>query len=295
MDQPPPPVRCAWPAFGTRVMTGTQHLNLGHTSTGSVVLRGTEGRRGSLVDESGRFYKPLQGGERGDQETSFYEKIQADESVPKNILAYFPRNLMEAFAIAALRYSHAVLEDLTHGFKHPSVADIKAFLWPLIKEKDASTTSGELGFRLGGMQVYDERQGTTWRADRKWCKNIKSSEMHSVLLRFVSSNCSQDEAPFDGKHANEVYVEAVAKLQELKSWFEVQQSYQFYSASVLFIYEGGDLKAEGGMDSTAEQARKLSTRLVDFAHVTYNNQKDENFLHALQALIALLSLLITSA
>eukprot|EP00850_Spirogloea_muscicola_P020146 SM000208S06316 [mRNA] locus=s208:12683:12940:- [translate_table: standard] len=51
----------------------------------------SEGRRGSLVDESGRFYKPLQGGERGDQETSFYEKIQADESVPKNILAYFPR------------------------------------------------------------------------------------------------------------------------------------------------------------------------------------------------------------
>eukprot|EP00850_Spirogloea_muscicola_P010044 SM000058S18474 [mRNA] locus=s58:13034:15603:- [translate_table: standard] len=234
MDQPPPPN-----------LRPSAHQVSGH--------RFEEGRRGSLVDESGRFYKPLQGGERGDQETSFYEKIQADESVPKNILPYFPR------------------------------------------EKDSSTTSSELGFRIGGMQVYDERQGITWRADRKWCKNIKSGEMHSVLLRYVSSNCGQDEAPFDGKHANEVYVEAVAKLQELKSWFEVQQSYQFYSASVLFIYEGGDLKAEGGMDSTAEQARKLSTRLVDFAHVTYNKQNDENFLHALQALIAHLSLLITSA
>eukprot|EP00850_Spirogloea_muscicola_P016323 SM000131S26753 [mRNA] locus=s131:312710:315314:+ [translate_table: standard] len=286
MAQPPPPPN----------LRPSAHQVSGH--------RFEEGRRGSLVDESGRFYKPLQGGERGDQETSFYEKIQADESVPKNILAYFPRYYGTV---------HAVLENLTHGYKHPAVADIKmgARTWhegasesyiAKCKEKDSSTTSSELGFRIGGMQVYNERQGTTWRADRKWCKNIKASEMHSVLLRFVSSDCGQDEAPFDGKHApfdgkhaSEVYVEVVAKLQELKSWFEVQQSYQFYSASVLFIYEGGDLKAEEGTNSSTEQARKLSTRLVDFAHVTYNDQKDENFLRAIQALIAHLSLLITSA
>lgn len=46
---------------------------------------------GSSVDESGRFYKPLQDGERGNREIEFYEKLQVDEGVPPHIRSFFPK------------------------------------------------------------------------------------------------------------------------------------------------------------------------------------------------------------
>jgi 1D-myo-inositol-tetrakisphosphate 5-kinase/inositol-polyphosphate multikinase len=49
-----------------------------------------EGRVGSLVDDSGRFYKPLQTGARGDKETQFYDKIWSDTAVPPAVKAFFP-------------------------------------------------------------------------------------------------------------------------------------------------------------------------------------------------------------
>jgi 1D-myo-inositol-tetrakisphosphate 5-kinase/inositol-polyphosphate multikinase len=49
-----------------------------------------EGRVGSLVDDSGRFYKPLQDGARGDHETLFYDKIWSDTAVPPAVKAFFP-------------------------------------------------------------------------------------------------------------------------------------------------------------------------------------------------------------
>ncbi|GJP42454.1 hypothetical protein CLOM_g2016 [Closterium sp. NIES-68] len=49
-----------------------------------------EGRQGSLVDDSGCFYKPMQAGERGEKELNFYNKIAADESIPAEIKAMFP-------------------------------------------------------------------------------------------------------------------------------------------------------------------------------------------------------------
>ncbi|CAI7931299.1 unnamed protein product [Closterium sp. NIES-54] len=49
-----------------------------------------EGRQGSLVDDSGCFYKPMQAGERGEKELKFYTRIAADTSIPPEIKAMFP-------------------------------------------------------------------------------------------------------------------------------------------------------------------------------------------------------------
>lgn len=62
--------------------------------------------------------------------------------------------------------------------------------------------------------------------------------------------------------------------------FEQQTGYQFYSASILIIYEGFPEGASGGSDD-----RKVTLRLVDFAHVVYGRGKDTNFLEALDAVI----------
>ena len=85
--------------------------------------------------------------------------------------------------------------------------------------------------------------------------------------------------------------------------FKTQTSYQFYSASFLAIYEGQpqptsgtsntdiDSSSGGGIGSGGK--RRVSLRLVDFAHVLYDRGVDENFrdglasaIHALRQLAA---------
>ncbi|KAI5059933.1 hypothetical protein GOP47_0024353 [Adiantum capillus-veneris] len=48
------------------------------------------GKVGPLIDGAGKFYKPLQDGERGEREKRFYEHFSADMNVPSNIKAFFP-------------------------------------------------------------------------------------------------------------------------------------------------------------------------------------------------------------
>ena len=49
----------------------------------------------------------------------------------------------------------------------------------------------------------------------------------------------------------------VAQLRSLEAWFRRQREFQFYSASVLILYEG---------DATGSEDAYVRVRLVDFAH-----------------------------
>jgi hypothetical protein len=43
------------------------------------------------MDDSGRFYKPLQDGARGDKEVNFYNKFWSDPNVPPSVQKFFPK------------------------------------------------------------------------------------------------------------------------------------------------------------------------------------------------------------
>ncbi|KAL0316550.1 UNVERIFIED_CONTAM: Inositol polyphosphate multikinase beta [Sesamum radiatum] len=49
------------------------------------------GKLGPRVDDSGRFYKPLQGDERGAREVAFYTSFSSDTKVPDHISRFFPK------------------------------------------------------------------------------------------------------------------------------------------------------------------------------------------------------------
>ena len=58
---------------------------------------------------------------------------------------------------------------------------------------------------------------------------------------------------------------------------QVQRDFQFYSSSVLIIYEG---------DAESPEEANVAIRLVDFAHTfTSKGQKDPNFIAGLRAVI----------
>jgi 1D-myo-inositol-tetrakisphosphate 5-kinase/inositol-polyphosphate multikinase len=256
-----------------------------------------DGRVGSLVDDSGRFYKPLQDGARGDKEVLFYNRFWSDTTVPPAIQKFFPKFYGTAeidSTNTGVTVKHAIMENLSDGFQKPGIMDVKvgARTWYIeagpkyvekCKAKDKETTTEALGYRVSGMQVYKAKNAEVWKAPRKWCKDLKPEDVPDALKRFVSSNPSA-ESGWDGAFAKNVYGATLTELQELKAWLEVQTSYHFYSASVLLVYEG---------EPTCPQT--VSVRLVDFAHVLYDRDTiDENTLSGLNAFMQRLTDIIES-
>jgi hypothetical protein len=98
---------------------------------------------------------------------------------------------------------------------------------------------------------------------------------------------------------------ALAFVQELRDWFEVQTEFAFYASSILLAYDNssGDLSADG--DSTgSSDGLSLRAKMIDFAHVHSPNERciagsragkplqttgrDESYLIGLKALEELL-------
>ncbi|CAI5473590.1 unnamed protein product [Closterium sp. Yama58-4] len=159
-----------------------------------------EGRQGSLVDDSGCFYKPMQAGERGEKELKFYTRIAADTSIPPEIKAMFP--------VCHGSKEFLVMEDLTRNYTKPCIMDIKMGrkTWyegapqkyiDKCLVKDSTTTSGTLGYRVAGMQVQDSRTGAMWRAGRKWCQNLTNQQMPAVFRLFFSPTPTADAPGID--------------------------------------------------------------------------------------------------
>lgn len=80
----------------------------------------------------------------------------------------------------------------------------------------------------------------------------------------------------------------LARLREFEAWAQQQRSFQFFQASVLFMYEG---EAE-----TMQQA-KARVAFVDFAHTfqTVDGARDENLVASLASLVKILEQVVAAA
>lgn len=257
------------------------------------------GQLGPLIDESGRFYKPLQKDERGSREAAFYQSFSSDARVPDHIRRFFPKfygtELVEA-SDGSGQHPHLVLEDLTANYTNPSIMDVKigSRTWyPQASEdyiqkcfkKDRETSSLFLGFRLAGLQIYGGQEIGYWKPDRKVTQKYSADEVTLVLRKYVSSNQSLElDKDSDCALASTVYggdSGILAQLLELKSWFEDQTLYHFNSCSVLIFYDKDCL--EKGNPGPA-------IKLIDFAHVYEGSGViDHNFLGGLCSLIKFIS------
>ncbi|KAG9152425.1 hypothetical protein Leryth_015831 [Lithospermum erythrorhizon] len=259
-----------------------------------------KGRLGPVVDDSGRFYKPLQSDERGKNEVAFYKSLSSktESLIPDNIRRFFPvfygTELVEATDGSGPK-PHLVLQNLNVGLKFPSIMDIKIGTrtwYPQASEmyitkclkKDRESSTVKLGFRLCGLQVYNSKESGYWKPDRKAVAKLSAEDVKMVLRKFVS-----DEG-FDSDHPDCSVASIVlggpngilSQLRELKAWFEDQTMYHFYSCSVLMMYDKE--KALSGGDPVAE------VKMIDFAHVGKGNGViDHNFLGGLCSLIKFVS------
>ncbi|KAJ6358583.1 hypothetical protein OIU76_000322 [Salix suchowensis] len=186
------------------------------------------GHPGPLIDDSGRFYKPLQDDDRGAIEAAFYTSFSSNTRVPDHIRRFFPvfygTKLLEA-SDGSGQWPHLVLEDVVSGLSHPSVMDVK------------------IGSRtwISGLQLYESEESGLWKPDRKLVQHLSADEVRVVLKKFVSSNSPIDpNLNPDCSFASSVYGGSsgiLAQLLELKSWFEDQTIYHLNSCSVLMVYD----------------------------------------------------------
>ncbi|KAH7866840.1 hypothetical protein Vadar_025660 [Vaccinium darrowii] len=265
----------------------------------------SDGKLGPLVDDSGRFYKPLQSEERGANEVAFYTSFSSNKQIPDHIRRFFPvfygTQLLKASDGSGM-CPHLVLQDLVSSHINPSIMDIKigSRTWPpqasedyIAKclKKDRGSTSTELGFRISGFQVYGSKESGYWKPDKRYFRSFTTEDVKLALRKFVSSNASADsDCNPDCAFASVIYggsMGILAQLLELKAWFEDQTIFHFYSCSVLMMFEKE--LALKGRSSGAE------VKLVDFAHVVEGRGViDHNFLGGLCSLIKFTSEILTS-
>ena len=151
----------------------------------------------------------------------------------------------------------------------------------------------EIGFRIVGMRccVYDTEE-TTGRdagvrtgtgSEAGICKVVTYDKAYG--MRLPPERAHEGFAAFfhNGRGLRkEVLTQMCAKLRGLVACFEKQEQYQFYSSSLLFVYDGDQDHGKGDA---------IQLKLIDFGHVQYRRQRDDGFLFGCRNALAILEAL----
>jgi len=218
----------------------------------------------------GRICKPL-----NEREKSFYERAQ------NNLFNQFIPDFYGSQRVEDSEYIE--LRDLLDGIKKPCIADIKignhlkegivhspVFIHEEQLKKTMNCTSGQLNFRIVGMQIYHLDTRNFIKKDHSWGRQLSKETVKDGLKLFFNNG------PSIRKEVIKMFEE---KIQELIKFFQDQRLYRFYSCSLLFVYEGDVMLSP-----------KVEMKMIDFeqAWEVLDGGRDEGFLIGLQNLLSYL-------
>ena len=227
-----------------------------------------------------------------------------------------------------------VLENAAHGFRKPNILDIKLgvrlYADYAREEKKIrfdkiteETTHKELGFRIGGMRVWqgsntegrDDVDTEGYKVfDKSYGRStVTKDNIHEALQSFVFNESAGIDEEL-GRLVCQAFMTDVQRIQEV---LEAKES-RMFSASLLFVFEGDGAALRTAMEEasnspttmtsgeTAEeddepeieiQLPKIYTvKVIDFAHASWTPGQgpDENSLLGVRSVARILEDLASS-
>jgi 1D-myo-inositol-tetrakisphosphate 5-kinase/inositol-polyphosphate multikinase len=216
------------------------------------------------------------------------------------------------------------MDDIANGIKHPVVIDFKigkithdpeATIEKITRQKLKYPPVEKIGFQLIGMRVFDNKTGTFSHYDKIFGRSLSEEDLiHGLALYFQFHQTPQLSA----------IRETIKKFEEIKSVFDRQKTYHFYSSSLIVTYDAylednknanlnnnnncseqncnindDDIANNGNCDSAVNLnsspssfAQSVRIVMADFAHVFPAKETlDKNYLFGLNSLIEHLKIL----
>ncbi|KAL1915206.1 uncharacterized protein VTP21DRAFT_7482 [Calcarisporiella thermophila] len=156
------------------------------------------------------------------------------------------------------------MENLVAGFKKPCLMDLK--IGTRLYDDDASeekkarmqqqalkTTTGSLGIRITGFQVWNESTKSYYTFERELGRSLTADGVPDALARFFSADgLTQDQrAMLIERFMDELYAfEEMLREQEVR----------LYASSLLFIYEGDPVAMAEALTKEEEDIKKKEER-----------------------------------
>jgi len=176
------------------------------------------------------------------------------------------------------------LECLSRYYKFPCIIDLKMGTrgygdFGVSKEKRQrkeerikKSTSGTLGVRLCGMQVYLTSSSEYTFVDKYAGRSYSKDEFKRVLQDFL----------YNGQtYRTDVIQPLIDKLNTLLKHLQSIEGYRFYCSSLLLMYDGINDQSEtsksasdiSGSESVASAFPKVEVRMIDFANARLKEEE----------------------
>ncbi|CAL1528651.1 unnamed protein product [Lymnaea stagnalis] len=192
---------------------------------------------------NGLVLKSLQNPPRGARELGFYQKVFDPECTDSDLIEL--REFLPAFygTHEKCGVKYLKLANLTYGFKHPCVIDLKMGQVTYDQEASPEKIAHEiskypplknLGFQITGMMVYDPVVQSVAKYDKEFSKNLTEETI-------VTDGLGCFFKPGNGEVRRDVIQPIVSKLLKLESWFLRQKKFSFIASSLFMVYEGSKL------------------------------------------------------
>lgn len=252
------------------------------------------GHGGILKKEDGKILKPIQLPPKGIREKEFYLSLfNSKEDIDIEFRSHLPR----FYGIDEIGFENGhtkteefiVLEDVAAEFHKPNIMDIKIGqrTWgpdansKKRQEEDAKYkgTKYPFGFSVLSMIVHsiqDNNQISTY--GKSFGKNLETHNVNIVPEIFFDVDRSGV--------VKELVQIVVSHIESILELFEKQRKYHLYASSLLIAYDSTVVKAFINNSADLKELKKaVNVKIIDFAHVFRNTDKDENFIYGLKNLI----------
>lgn len=255
-------------------------------------------------DSGERIYKLVQPNPRGKRELEFYKRVsnldengnpkisapsnekenQRSKSKPKSkdldalkIGSDLYQNFLPQFFGTCKFETHdyLILQNLnSFAPETATFADVKIGRLTHDPEADAAKIAKQhnnwpdmvkVGYRFLGLRRPNSQ---VKKAD---FKKLTFESRLWALEQFLGPEEDNTTSDPDLQKSNTVARKFVSELTHLKNWFLTQKSFQFYSSSLYLSY--------------CSHSEQISVKMIDFAHVFYEEKIDLNYLFGLSRLI----------